>query len=138
MRDLLHRRPLNFREVMAQRALGVDPATANGNFLDAFYAAKPRQRQSFIEYEPIPQDGYDVSCDDMAEYAAEAEKLAHDFNLRVPTWTEKPQYFLDRPLLAGRPIGELRPELVKVMRDDSPPEFRRRNLYVSNNVLTRM
>jgi hypothetical protein len=112
---LLKKRARNFPEMVRQLELGVADYVVNGDFLDEFYHAPQSERQSFLDYEPtqssIPQ------TDDVfyAHCAAEAEKLAHDYNLKVPEWTGNPRYFLSEPNIAGFEPDQVSPELAPLL-----------------------
>jgi hypothetical protein len=136
--ELTKRRPVNFSEVVRQRELGVPDYVTNGDFLDAFYAAPLEQKQSFLDVEPPETDCDAITGRSLALFAATAEKLAHEFGLDVPAWVNKQRYFLDNEDIAGYRADDLPPGLVAILRTEAPVEFARRNLFVSDNVLTRM
>lgn len=71
------------------------------------------------------------SCN--AYLAAVAETLCREVGLPVPSWTESRQCFLDRPWFAGG-LETLKALLLA----ESPVPFRRRNLFVSANALSRV
>jgi hypothetical protein len=101
------------------------------NYLDYFYYASQDERQISINEEP--QNNKDVSCENYAYVAAMVEKLCTDFSLQYPQWIFKDYYFLRDPWFPARIKGKARIYLMLY----SPVEFLRRNLYVSENVLTR-
>jgi hypothetical protein len=134
---LLRKRARNFPEMVRQLELGVAEYVVNGDFLDEFYHAPQAERQTFIDYEPprstSPKAGWHFSV----HCAAEAEKLAHDYNLKVPPWVDNPRYFLDEPDYTGYSIEQIPARLKESLENSSPPEFARRNMYVTANALTR-
>jgi hypothetical protein len=67
-----------------------------------------------------------------AYLAATAEELARKYHLEVPCWTAGDQRVLHRPWFAS-PLAALRAVLIL----ESPPAFRSRNLFVSENALSR-
>ena len=67
-----------------------------------------------------------------AYLAATAEELARAHELVLPLWTEEDARKLHRPWFAS-PLGGLRAVLLL----ESPPGFRSRKLFVSENALSR-
>ncbi|MCL2826351.1 MAG: hypothetical protein FWD72_02970, partial [Eggerthellaceae bacterium] len=94
---LIGSRAHNFPESIRQLELGKDKHVVNGDFLDEFYHAPKDQRQSFIDFEPPQSPSQTADRYFYAYCAAEAEKLAHDFNLTVPLWVERQYFFLEKP-----------------------------------------
>lgn len=101
------------------------------NFLDGFFAAPTR---TALEAEPetlaakLPQHG---AVED-AYLAATAEWLAWKFDLPPPRWAFAPARSLRRPWFASQ-LAALRGLLLR----ESPAPFRSRNLFVSENALSR-
>jgi hypothetical protein len=135
---MLNGRPTNFIEVMEQLRHGRAAHVVNGDFLDAFYAAPAQMRQEFLNNEPPDFDDVAITPSSRAQFAAVAEKLAHDFELEVPAWTEKSEYFLKDVVIAGRPVSDAPAALVKLLEAETPVEFGRRNILVTSNLLTRV
>jgi len=102
-----------------------------GNFLDEFYMSpaggalkdSPPLLASALGRVGRVQDAY---------LAAVAEELAGKFDLPVPQWTGSAIRALREPWFAS-PLGSLRAVLIL----ESPPAFRARNLFVSENALSR-
>ena len=67
-----------------------------------------------------------------AYLAATAEELARRFNLPSPEWAATAERALHKPWFAT-PLAALRAVLLL----ESPPAFRARNLFVSENALSR-
>jgi hypothetical protein len=130
-------RALNFPEMVRQLEIGVADYIVNGNFLDEFYHASQEKKQSFIDPEPPRSHSPKVDKYFYAHCAAEAEKLAHDYGLRVPGWVNKPLYFLDEPDYAGYTAEQIPPRLAESLKRNSPEEFSRRNLFITANALVR-
>jgi hypothetical protein len=116
---------------VAEDALAGEPfGMSLANFLDAFYA-RPRaeafsKRPSFLAGK-IP-DGEAMD----AYLAATAEELARKFQLAAPDWIEEKNRRLRFPWFASSLQG-----LRGVLIVESPVGFRSRNLFVSENVLSR-
>ncbi len=120
-------RPATLAEV-AERALGgapFDPVLRE--FFDAFYLAGGEARRRAIAQEPAH-----VGTIHDAYLAAVAEHLARKFGLSVPAWTDKPDRFLSRPFFAGG-----LETLKAILLVESPLAFRRRQIFVSANALSR-
>ena len=101
------------------------------NFLDEFYAAP---NATALATQPVllaPTLGERGQVQD-AYLAATAEELARAWGLPVPIWTDDDARKLHRPWFAS-PLAALRAVLLL----ESPAAFRARNLFVSENALTR-
>jgi hypothetical protein len=96
-------------------------------FLDSFYSGASDMRARAISSAParigpIP-DAY---------LAAVAEHLALRFDLPIPEWVEEPHRFLAKPFFAGG-----LETLKAILLVESPLAFRRRQIFVSANALSR-
>lgn len=105
-----------------------------GDFIDDFRLRTKSLTEKFSsvaeEPELIHRKGYrDIN----AYLAAVAEYLCRETGLRPPKWTEKPEYFLAEPWFAGGLEN-----LKAILLVESPVPFRRRNLFVSENAMTRI
>ena len=67
-----------------------------------------------------------------AYLAAVAETLCREASLPPPAWTEAPLCYLHRPWFAGG-----METLKAILLVESPVAFRRRNLFVSANAMSR-
>ncbi|MNP12084.1 hypothetical protein D3C76_1043030 [compost metagenome] len=102
-----------------------------GNFLDAFYRATPEQRKCMVQREPEAHPGFP---DYMLPFlAAMTHKLCNDYQLECPTWVHRKQYTLSEPHFWLNATGNLR----RVLLEESPTEFKIRNLFVTANTLSR-
>jgi hypothetical protein len=107
-------------------------AEAVDGFLGNFYSWR---RASFFEFEPP------VSFNPKwrAFLAAMAEFLCRKYDLPIPAWTEKPEYFLDVEWDAALamdeiPVTALIP--IEKLREQAAPEFRRRGvLFAARNLI---
>jgi hypothetical protein len=102
------------------------------NYLDFFYHADQETRQVSVNEEPSCNDN--ISRENYAYVAAMVEKLCTDYSLQYPQWIFKGDYFLRDPWFPDYVKGRARIYLMLY----APIEFLRRNLYVSENVLTRV
>lgn len=134
---LLRRRATSLAELTAQIMAGMNYQTACGNFLDAFYHARPEDRQSFIDVEPPDHICACVPPVNVAYLAAVAESLANRYGLEKPAWVEKDRYFCPTAEFSGWGESEISGRLKALYMEESPAEFARRNIFVSANVLTR-
>jgi len=102
------------------------------NFLDGFYAAP--QAAALAEPPALlaPQLGEIGRVQD-AYLAATAEVLCRNSQFPLPNWTDHDVRKLHRPWFAS-PLAALRTVLLL----ESPAAFRSRNLFVSENALTRV
>lgn len=120
-------RPKTLAEVAALAAQGDSFDRCLANFLDEFYAAALAAAPVLL----APQFGELGRVQD-AYIAATAEELARRFSLPQPDWTVGEDRLLHRPWFAT-PLAALRAVLLL----ESPPAFRSRNLFVSENALSR-
>ena len=124
-------RPTTLAEVARQTLSGDSFDRCLANFLDEFYAFPV---SSLLEEMPpslAPTAGKLGRVQD-AYVAAVAEELANRFRLPVPSWTSTSTRALHEPWFAS-PLPSLRAVLIL----ESPPAFRARNLFVSENALSR-
>ena len=124
-------RPRILAEVAALAAQGDSFDRCLANFLDGFYAAPNADALADAPGLLAPQFG-DLGRVQDAYLAATAEELARRFELPQPGWTAGESRQLHRPWFAS-PLSALRAVLLL----ESPPAFRARNLFVSENALTR-
>jgi hypothetical protein len=119
-------------EVSSNINNGCSYRTETGNFLDAFYDRRPEIQSLMIKDPPLAMENREY----LPKLAAIAHKLSNDFGLDLPTWTMEPRCFLpdDDPYVTLNLKGEAR----EWLRQNSPPEFKLRNLYVCSNILTRI
>jgi hypothetical protein len=124
-------RPASLAEV-AELTLGGDSFDrCFANFLDEFYA---HPKQEALSGEPAllaPTFGETGQVED-AYLAAAAEELSRRYQFRLPIWTESESRKLHYPWFAST-LGSLRAVLLL----ESPAGFRSRNLFVSENALSR-
>ncbi len=124
-------RPKTLAEVAALAAQGDSFDRCLANFLDEFYAA-PHAAALTGKPELLAPAAGDLGRVQDAYLAATAEELARQFLLPTPGWTDDEARKLHRPWFAS-PLAALRAVLLL----ESPPAFRARNLFVSENALAR-
>lgn len=124
-------RPQTLAEVAALAAQGDSFDRCLANFLDEFYAAPKSAALAATPALLAPRFGELGSVQD-AYLAATAEELARRFSLPQPDWTVGEDRQLHHPWFAT-PLAALRTVLLL----ESPPAFRSRNLFVSENALAR-
>jgi hypothetical protein len=124
-------RPKTLAEV-AQLALnGESFDRCLANFLDEFYAAPEADALADTPASLAPTLGESGQVQD-AYLAATAEELARAHRFSVPAWVAAETRKLHHPWFAS-PLAALRAVLIL----ESPAAFRARNLFVSENALTR-
>jgi hypothetical protein len=103
-----------------------------GDFLDEFYRATADARAEMLRDQPEEMS----SLEFVPFLAATAHKLADDCGLDAPRWTFERRCYLPgpQPHFACGARGNLR----LLFMYKSPSEFKHRNLFVDENVLTRV
>jgi len=124
-------RPKTLAEVAGLAANGESFDRCLANFLDEFYSAP--KAVALIDMPPLlgPVLG-EPGCVQDVYLAATAEELARAHQFSVPEWTLGEARKLHRPWFASS-LAALRAVLIL----ESPPAFRARNLFVSENALAR-
>jgi hypothetical protein len=123
----LDSRPRTLEAVARETQAGSSFDPLLREFLDEFYVADREQRQTAIASEP-PR----ITPVHDAYLAAVAEHLALRFRLSIPDWTEREDRFLENPFFAGGLEG-----LKALLLVESPLAFRRRQIFVSRDALSR-
>lgn len=128
------RRPATLAETAERIRAGETSSVAIGEFLDAYYAADLANRQAMYSDRPSSVDLPDPRKTQVidAYLSAVAEALAYKDRLAAPQWAYDRRYFLDDPWFASDIQG-----LRMLLLMESPVFFRRRNLFVSRNALSR-
>jgi len=103
-----------------------------GNFTDYFYKSNKKKKYLAIKEEPniygnVPLYRYAI-------IASAVHKWCLDYKLRVPKWVFNDIYFLKEPYFAMDAKGDLRIYLLA----ESPIEFKIRNVFLTENCLTRV
>ncbi len=125
-------RPKTLAEVAKLTADGDSFDRCLANFLDHFYSAPNAAALHETPALLASQFGELGHVQD-AYLAATAEELARAHDFPAPEWTGDQARELRRPWFAS-PLAALRAVLLL----ESPPAFRSRNLFVSENALSRV
>jgi hypothetical protein len=114
-----------------QLAYGRDFKHAWGIFLDTFYReVNQESKLALIRDEPIIPS---LDRRGLAFIAASVHRLSSIHGLEIPSWVFHEQYYLDRPYFVGDP-----PDLLQlVYLIESPAEYKSRNIFTSENTLSR-
>ncbi len=124
-------RPKSLQEVAELTARGDSFDRCLANFLDEFYATPTAA--ALADAPPLLAGAHrEPGSVQDAYLAATAEELARRYTLPCPGWTVGEDRQLHRPWFAS-PLAALRAVLLL----ESPPAFRSRNLFVSDNALSR-
>lgn len=102
-----------------------------GDWLDEFYRNPKSLKQVMIDREPIYNHDDSVF---MSYIAASVEYLSNNYHLNIPEWVNDNKYVYDGEYFAGNTKII---EYQKYLKDNSPKEFFKRNLYVGDNILKR-
>jgi hypothetical protein len=124
-------RPKTLAEVSTLAAAGDSFDRCLANFLDEFYAGPNEAALADTPALLAPRFGNTGRVQD-AYLAATAEELARRYDLPPPDWAASAERSLHKPWFAT-PLAALRAVLLL----ESPPAFRARNLFVSENALSR-
>jgi hypothetical protein len=125
-------RPKSLAEVARLASQGNSFDLCLDNFLDEFYSSPTASALDPVPALLAPTIGELGHVQD-AYLAATAEELARQFHLRPPLWIDAEERKLHRPWFASS-LDALRAVLIL----ESPPGFRSRNLFVSENALSRV
>lgn len=98
-------------------------------FLDIFYAAAKEQKQQLISHAP----SYLSDRRQLSYCAAGIHMLCRENGLAIPEWVMDSSHILKDPYFPGASTDLLK--LVCLV--ESPPEFKMRNIFTTENVLSR-
>ena len=124
-------RPESLAEVAEATLEGAPFHLALNNFLDEFYLNPSSEAFTREPSLMEPSRGEAGKIND-AYLAAVAEELCRKFELDAPLWATSSKRALRSPWFACT-LASLRAVLIR----ESPPAFRCRNLFVSENALSR-
>jgi len=97
-------------------------------FVDAFRRACGAERRALAAEAALKGS----SVLERAYWAAAVESVCHEARMCPPDWVNEPDRFLCEPYFAGGMES-----LKAILIAESPVPFRRRNLFVSENALSR-
>ena len=111
---------------------GIDFYLLLGDFLDEYYRASEQEKSEMLRVAPVDMDNPEY----VPFLAATAHKLSNDYGLTPPAWVFDRRTYLPgrEPFFACNANGNLR----LLFMYKSPSEFKHRNLFVDENVLTRV
>jgi len=124
----------SIKKVLDDTQSGGDFYLLLSDLLDEFYQSPSETMQEMITE---PPSGLGLRCERelLAFAAATAHKLANDHKLVVPSWVfDKKYYMSDKPFFGCNAKGDLR----LLFMYKSPTEFKHRNLFVDEHVLSRV
>lgn len=124
-------RPGTLAEMAQLTAGGASFNVCLANFLDEFYSA-PNAARLLTEPNLLAPIFGELGRVQDAYLAAAAEHLAYTHGFPIPSWVGNENRKLHRPWFASQLSG-----LRAVLILESPPAFRARNLFVSENALSR-
>lgn len=100
------------------------------DFLDGFYACPGDD--ALIKEPPLLAETREDGARLDAYLGAVAEHLSRAHRWPIPAWSRQPVRYLDRPWFGMKSHGGR-----MILLAESPPAFRVRNLFVSENALSR-
>jgi len=120
-------RPATLHEVAERARAGQPFDPLLREFLDEFYLADSAGKVAAIAEGPN-----NIALVHDAYLGAVAEHLARRYDLAIPDWVDQPHRFLVEPFFAGG-----LEDLKAILLVESPLAFRRRQIFVSANALSR-
>lgn len=122
-----------FRRSFEQICQGEDPWLPLGNFMHQFFGYYTHLRLEMV-CEPLEvaedcspeQFQWAVFC------AASVEHLCKKYEIPCPVWALQPRYILEQPWYYD--ISANLPEVQEELRQTTPEEFSRRNIFCGNRV----
>jgi hypothetical protein len=98
-------------------------------FLDQFYASSLDEKKEIIGFAPLNLTDHRQ----LSYCAAGVHKLCRENGLAIPEWVTDSSLVLDDPYFPGAHT-----DLLKIVcLIESPPEFKMRNIFTTDNTLTR-
>lgn len=119
-------------DISTKTNAGADFYLLIGDFLDSFYRMTDKEKTRVLSIAPN-----DMTKPEYIPFLASAtHKLADDFGITPPDWVFDKRCYLpgDKPHFACNAKGNLRLWFMY----KSPSEFKHRNLFVDENVLSRV
>lgn len=110
-----------------------DDEFAYGTFLDVFRRDISKEEMQEMIAEPPKEDGGREQHIEAACLAATVEELCKIYGLQFPKWIVDPNYILEEPYYG---LGTF-PEYENFLRETSLPAFKKRNIFLGDNVMSR-
>ncbi len=122
-----------FRRSFEQICQGEDPWLPLGNFMHQFFGYYKHLRPELV-CEPIevPVDCSPEQFQWAVFCAASVEHLCKKYEIPCPAWALQPLYILEQPWYYD--INADLPEVQEDLRQTTPEEFSRRNIFCGNRV----
>jgi len=122
-----------FRRSFEQICQGEDPWLPLGNFMHQFFGYYKHLRPEMV-CEPIevPEDCSPEQFQWAVFCAASVEHLCKKYEIPSPAWALQPLYILEQPWYYD--INADLPEVQEDLRQTTPEEFSRRNIFCGNRV----
>lgn len=113
--------------------LGIDYVLYYGQFLDDFRHTK-QESKSLLINEPV------VCASDRPDYydaflAGVCESLAKEADIPVPGWVYENRYYWKDPVF---PFNTENPDFQEYLLETTPEEFRVRNIYFGDSLMSRV
>lgn len=105
-----------------------------GTFLDVFRQTKDLSLRKEMLSEPPVENGSIEHHIYAASLAATVEELCIEFNIEIPDWVYLSEYVLEEPYFHGVTM----PDYQKFLQENSLPSFKKRNIFVGDNVMSRV
>ena len=122
--------PLTIKDVSTKYTERTE-LTLFGQFLDDF-RNEERDKYALIKEEPLMDN---CTALFLCLLAATAHKLANDNGLQIPDWVKRQQYIYDGVYYAFNTSME---DFRRHLEQTTPAEFVQRNLFLGDNVLSRV
>jgi hypothetical protein len=98
-------------------------------FLDSFYHSKDK-------YNLIREElKFNVIDKNSCLIASIIHKLANDSNIKVPKWVNDDKYISKEPYFQFNTVNK---EYQEFLKQNTPKEFKSRNVYFTENILSRV
>lgn len=105
-----------------------------GTFLDVFRQTKNIElKKKMIAHPPVENSSVEHHIY-AASLAATVEELCKEISIEIPDWVFLPQYILKNPYYHG----VTNPDYQRFLEKNSLPSFKKRNIFVGDNVMSRV
>jgi hypothetical protein len=121
-----------FARSFAEISAGEQPWIALGKMMHQFFGAYQMFRAELVSDPIVMSDDPSPELFRWAVFcAASVDYLCHKYDVECPTWALNTRYHLEAPWYYHL-AGEL-PEVQEELRETTPGEFARRNVYCGDN-----